>query len=204
MAETESVGKKIWIGTATGVLVILITSSLIPWLRENVLLPFVRALCRWGAAIGNHLTSSATIPLWLLWILIGLSGIVLLRIASFILHSKGNAAIQPSAQRLNWHSFTELVYEGIRWVWQYDSSGRVTEIAPLCPICAYQLDLRHDARPYDLQAITIFWCDHCKKVKGQLDGEYEGIRIRVHKEINRLYQTGEWENIVRRQMAARK
>ena len=111
MAETESTSKKIWTGTATGVLVILIT-SLIPWLRENVLIPCGKALWRFCASVGHHLISSATIPWWFLWILIVLSAVVLLRIAGSLLHGKSKAAKEPEA--LDWHNFTELDYKGVK------------------------------------------------------------------------------------------
>jgi hypothetical protein len=136
---------------------------------------------------------------------IALSSGVFFSLASRLLRRK---PLPPSPAPLDWRSFTEFLYEGLKWVWRYDLSGHVVTIVPLCPVCFYQVDLRGDARPdsstyYGLRDVTIFWCDHFKEVKRQLDGNFHEITIRVHKEINRLYDTHEWENIVRQQMTSR-
>ena len=202
MAETESAGKKIWIIVAGGVILSLITTYLIPWVRDNVWIPSAKAVGRIVAMIGHHLIATVTIRWWLLWILIILSGRVLWRIVRAVLRRKPQATA-PTRPSLHWSDFTEFVFEQIRWQWRYDSSGTIVDLVSRCPDCAYQLDLIHDALPFDLQPITIFSCDNCKKEKRRLNGDYNSILVRVKKEIDRLIVGEKWQNIVRQQMAAR-
>ena len=51
--------------------------------------------------------------------------------------------------------------------------------------------------------MTRFLCDNCKQEKAVMDGDYRRVEVRVKKEINRLHNNEEWQNIVRRQMAER-
>jgi len=48
------------------------------------------------------------------------------------------------------------------------------ELVALCPVRSYQLDLKHDARPnlnsmIGMSDVTVYWCDHCKAVKAEID-----------------------------------
>ncbi|MGA2139234.1 MAG: ABC transporter permease [Verrucomicrobiia bacterium] len=207
MAETEKAGKKIWIGVAILVIGTALTGYFVPWLWASVLIPSAKAVGRFGAAIGQHLTSSVTVSWWSLWILIVLSAVVLLQVAAFF-RRQMTAADRDSPQGLHREDFRTLNYEGIRWIWKYSFSGEVLDIVALCPVCSYQLDLKHDARPnphtmIGLTDVTIYWCDHCNVVKAQLDGNQKAITVRVHKEVLRLFNSGEWEEVVRQQMTAR-
>ena len=203
MTESESGRKKYSVAVAAGVTVFFLTTYLIPWLRENMLLPCVRGIRDFFVMLGRHLKSSATIPWWSLWILIALSATIVLRIINSIRRGKS-----MESRKLDWRMFREFIYGGIRWTWGYSFSGDIIQLAPLCPVCSYQFDLRHDAVPddrllYGLRDVTRFWCDNCKEEKAVLDGDYKRVELRVKKEIHRLYNSGEWETIVRRQIAER-
>ena len=204
MAETENIAKKIVVGVVVLVIGTAITWYFLPWLRECVWIPSVRAVCQFALAIWKSLTSGATVPQWFLWMLIALSIILVLR-GGVLLWRK----LKPASQtHLQPDDFRELVYEKIKWIWIYGFDGLPINITPQCPICFYQLDLQHDARPdqsvvYGLRDVTRFWCDHCKQEKQQLDGNYETINRRVKKEIIRLLNTGEWETLARQKMVGR-
>jgi hypothetical protein len=205
VGETQSVGKKILIGAASTVLGSLILWYFVPWLWRTFLIPCCEALHRFGTAFVHRLTSTAQVPWWVLWIFLGLSAIVLFLMARTILR---RIIKTTRTERFPWLRFTELVYEGIRWVWRYGPAERVFDIVPLCPTCSYQLDIKHDARPnpnslIGLSDVTIFWCDNCKEVKSQLDRGEKAVIARVHKEILRLINSGEWQNVADQQKATR-
>jgi hypothetical protein len=123
MTETENTGKKIWISVAGG-LILSFFLYVTPWLRENVLIPCGKGLWRVIAAFGHHLASSATVPWWLLWMLILLSGTVLLRIAETFLKRKASSS--ASTEPSDWRDFTGVIYKGVKWAWRYDS-GRIAK-----------------------------------------------------------------------------
>lgn len=203
MAETENAGKKIWIGVAILVIGTALTWYFLPWLWADVLIPGAKAVGRFGTAIGHHLTSSATVSWWLLWILIALATVVLIQIAVFFRRLMKD---DNSPQSLRPDDFNTLTYEGIRWIWK-NASGDLFGFVGLCPVCSYQLDLTHDARPnphspIGLSDVTIYRCDHCKVVRAELEGNDRHIANRVHKEVLRLFNSGEWQNVVRQQWAA--
>jgi hypothetical protein len=205
MAETESAGKKIWIPVAAGLILSLIL-YVTPWLRENVLIPCGKGLWRLGAAIGHHLASSATIPWWLLWILILLSSIVLLQLAGLFLNRKAKTTTQNSAGPTDWHDFTAFVYQGVNWVWRYDF-GKISNLTARCPVCSCLLDPKGDVRNdasvmTGMRPVTAYWCDHCQVERLREDGRPETIVDRVQKEIDRLLVSGEWKNHVRQRITA--
>ena len=115
MAETESGKKKYGIGVAIAVTGFVITTYLIPWLRDNLFLPVVHGIRDFFVWLGHYLATSVTIPCWLLWILVILAGIVVSGNVRAARRRKAEAASQSLPQPLHWKMFTELIYEGVKW-----------------------------------------------------------------------------------------
>ena len=190
MAKQDGFWKKVSTQVTGGVILILIGTYLIPWVRDNVWIPFAKASGRFGAVVNSYFASTPAMPCWLIWVFVIFLTIVVWRYARLCRRLRKTTP-------LHMEDFREFIYEDLKWVWNYDFAGQPIQVTALCLDDSYQLDLTYDASPYDLQPITIFWCDVCKMEKRRINASHQQLVVRVKKEINRLRTTGEWEGIVR-------
>ena len=92
----------------------------------------------------------------------------------------------------DWYEYTQDIFFGLLWKWQYNSDGSIYNLQPHCPHCEYLLDSNVDFRwRYDNQ--LMMKCPYCDKLTGNWNSEYPN---RVYRAIRLHIENGSWKEHV--------
>jgi hypothetical protein len=144
-------------------------------------------------SIGNYLTSSLSVPNWLLWILIILSAITVIRLIRSL--STRHAETDEPTHRM----YTQDSFEGLTWRWSYDVYNRLTKLSAYCPNCdALLVNMRE---PYRLggPSSARFYCESCKQERAEIGGgDRNYVDSMIERLIDRKIRNGEWKHVIKR------
>jgi hypothetical protein len=143
--------KSVLANVIAGIILLYIPANLIPsvWL-------FTQDVAK---SLYKIITTAYSVPLWLLVPLILCTGFVV--VAVF-------AAFIPNRKKFDYHSFTEAIYDGITWKWQWGEAG-IYSLTPHCPNCDCVLVATH----YRPSNAIGFSCDRCRQEVARSEGGYD-------------------------------
>ena len=125
------------------------------------------------------------IPLWLLAILI----IVSLGSLIFFFIAWIQSKMQPP-----WIEYTEDIFEGIVWRWEY-SGKNPTNYSPYCPNDDTKLDTDERQERFGPTA-KCFICDTCRRRWGPYSGSFNDYKDRIYRQIDRKIRNRKWKQVV--------
>ena len=140
-----------------------------------------------GAA--RFLLSWISIPTWLFLLLAVISAATVIRKLSRLLSKEEDTPGEPDVDM-----YTQDNFFGLTWRWTPEFLP--SSLRSYCPVCDTLL-VYHE--PY--RAAVTFFCETCQEIKLESDANYDETIARVTRQIDRKSRTGEWEGIVRRQLA---
>jgi hypothetical protein len=148
------------------------------------------------SSIWNHLTSSLSIPYWLLWLLLILSTATVIRVFRSL--SKRDEINEPT-----FRMYTQDYFEGVTWRWSYDVYDRLTDLSSYCPNC--DALLVHMKEPFQLGPASSvrFYCEHCEQVRAEIKGGGRNYaESKIQRLIDRKIRSGEWKLLIKRELAS--
>lgn len=149
----------------------------------------------WWPAIGvatsglfTYLGESSSIPNWIIGVGATCSLLVAFVVAAIIWQ-----IIFPSATDSEPSSRTYISdqFYGLRWHWQYSSSGDIYPLYPCCANCDYQVQ-PENVSGYSAVLQIQYRCDLCGKEVGPFDIDPDQIENRVERMIQQKLRTGSW------------
>lgn len=184
MGDKEGLGSAFWKGAA-GAVGAGVALWVIGWLTP--LGAFVAQYTRLG---WMHLMAQSQWPNWSAYLVSLLLAISALRWALKYWRNRKD----------NHNRFTQLTVGGaVVWRWRSISSLPMT-LVPYCPSCSTQLVYDYDdgERYTGAQRHTVLVCERCDRHRQvcREPGDYDDLRDRVNREIDRLLRTGEWRQHV--------
>lgn len=155
---------------------------------------FLPNLFRWiinfFLRIWNYFISSASVPRWLLWLLIFMSVSTLFRVVRPLLRRRNN---EPKV-----NMYREDSFEGITWRWSYNWANSPVNILPYCPYCDTMLVHVEQSFWSDIQKAS-FYCESCKQVRAEITGGGRSYAISmIARLIDRKIRNEEWKRLVNR------
>lgn len=150
----------------------------------------------WSLILAAWLWLGSTTGVWN-WLLILLTAVSLGAIGVFVVAVWQN---RTSPTPLTPQDYISDSFEGLRWFWNYDYFGKVSNIYACCPDCLLQLEPRYDARMYGSDRIT-YACENCKATKATFDEHHNKLESRIERFIHKKLRTGEWQNALQTQPA---
>lgn len=128
---------------------------------------------------------------WVVWLLSALTVPAL-----FILVALAWTGIRPNqgvAAEGDWRMYTEDEFLGLRWRWNFFSSGTLEHPIPFCPACDYQV-FPHHASAYNVVERIGFDCDSCGRKLPEFDESFDSLRSKIERFVQQKIRTGAWKN----------
>lgn len=144
------------------------------------------------SSVWAHLTSSASVPTWWLYLLYAAGVAVLVQIGARIHVAVSNN--EPTVAE-----YQEDTFFGVVWRWSNAHGGAASAWA-FCPKCDTVL-VYAEHRNNAGQWFTILTCETCNEPKLTETGDKDDLVARVHRQIDRKMRTGEWKHYVERKTA---
>ena len=139
------------------------------------------------SSVWGWLTAGHSVAGWLIVIMaaVALAGLI------------GVASILWMAIVSHPHQYTEDEFGGIRWRWSW-SENTPSEPFPFCPRCDHILLEDHDHRSVpQLGHTMVLDCENCG-FNIESNGVIEGMRLRVLRNVDRKFRSGEWKSANKR------
>jgi len=177
MSEEKHSIRNSVIATVVGSLIV----ALILWLVPGAW-AWVKSAFAW---LNHFLTSTATIPMWLLAVMI------LAILPTVILIIIGIVALSKQPEGPAWTDYTKDQFDGMTWRWQYAGNSMIN-LWCYCPdddtALVYSFDEFLDK--------IAFHCESCKRNFGPFPGSRKYILDKVRRQIDRKVRNGEWKTMV--------
>ena len=155
---------------------------------------YLRGLLPWVTAsasnIGQWLSSTTLVTNWVLVLVGVLATLAALSIAAILLALLSPNRDAPNAST-QWRNYRSGAFFDLRWRWQYENDGTVSDLHPYCLNCDYQI------RPiieesWAEPSKTLFPCDDCGQSVGPLVGSIYDIKSQVTRKIQKHLRNGTW------------
>jgi hypothetical protein len=145
--------KSVFVNVIAGIILLYIPANLIPsvWLfTQNI-----------AKSLYEIITTSYSVPLWILVPLALCAGFFVVTVF---------AALIPNRNEFDYHSFTEAIYDYIKWRWQWGEAG-IHSLTPYCLNC----DCVLVAKQYYPSNKIGFSCDRCRQEVAITEGGYDDL-----------------------------
>jgi len=147
---------------------------------------FYPAIWKFVKAVASYISGSTWLPRWILFILILLSGILVLRAAyRFIRGASG-----PSV-----FDYREDTILGLTWRWDYGPNGP-TNVWCYCPACDTSLVYTEDRDWTEYgqgRNVIRLTCETCGHRIKDFEGDHNHLIGRVLRQIDRIQRNNEWK-----------
>ena len=143
------------------------------------------------SSVWAHLTSSASVPTWWLYVLYIAGAAWLVRIGLGVYAA--TSSNEPTSS-----DYREDRFFGAIWRWHYAHGGPAGTWA-FCPTCDTVLVYSYQRDYGELK--TTLSCETCNRTVYSESGDKDDLVGKVHRQIDRRIRTGEWKNYVERKTA---
>ena len=139
----------------------------------------------WLKTVYEFLIYRVSLPIWLLAILISVSSGSLL--IFFIAWTK-------SKRKPPWIRYTEDVFDGLRWRWEY-SGKNPKHFYPYCPNDDTKFNIDERAGIFD-PTTTFLICDTCRREWGPFKGFFHNYQEKIYRQVELKIRNGEWKKVM--------
>lgn len=139
------------------------------------------------------LFASSVVQNWL----IGLVGMLAVPTVVFVLLAVWQISHPAESGRLDWRSYTEDSFFGLRWRWSYSSIGQIQRLHTFCPHCDFQV-FAHDASAYAAVDRIRYHCDSCQASLGEFSESCQSLESKTERFIQQKIRTDTWRDAVGR------
>ena len=189
----SQISEKVMVGVISTIIL-----AVLAYLGRSFLLPFLATtlFSVWSEVKKTSawiLGGTVESPVWLFYLLCGASVILLIVAAKKICRKvKIN---EPS-----WRDYTEDNFFGIKWRWQYTSTGQLNDPCAYCPtdetILVYRREFDRGGMFIGSSHAITLHCDTCGRQFGPFDGNDTHLCEKVMRQIDRKVRNNEWKTAI--------
>jgi len=152
---------------------------------------FYPAIWNLTKTLWSYVTASASVPRWLLGILILAFSIQVLRVLIRVFRKKAEPSVLD---------YCEDIILDLTWRWQNYGPDDLTSLWCFCPACDTAL-IYNEEKDYSEygrgRTVVHFSCDHCGKRVKTFDSDKNYLLQRVTRQIDRSRRNGDWRKRIR-------
>lgn len=153
------------------------------------------AIIQFLGAAWTFLFASSVIQNWL----IGLVGLLAVPTVVFALQAAWQSTHPTESGRLDWRSYKEDSFFGLRWRWSYSSIDQIQRLHTFCPHCDFQV-FPERASSWDAVDRIRFRCDSCHSNLGEFQDRYESLESKTERFIQQKIRNKTWTDLVNRDL----